>query len=68
MTEKLEAKTYITRLYCDKCFQKDGSKNEMKQGEIALVIFSSKYNYTCPVCNDLIQDIHSYPLVVREVK
>lgn len=61
MTKKHKVKTYIERLYCDKCMV------EMKCISVIDTIgISVSYEYKCPCCNETVTLNEFYPRTVME--
>lgn len=66
MTRKRQAKTYVTRLYCDKCFQDRNSEIEMERNDVVLTSYPVKYQYACPNCEFAVMSTSFYPVTTVE--
>ena len=55
MEVKKEVKTYVTRLYCDKCNQ------EMIIDPIVLTSYPPQFSYSCPQCGGKVTSYKKYP-------
>ena len=61
MIKKHEVKTYIERLYCDKC----GAEMNCKS-VVGWVGGSSTFIYGCPYCGEQVEVDKHYPREVKE--
>ena len=57
MIEKKEVKTYIVRLYCNKC------GNEMESTGFVLTSYPEQYPYKCPNCGRETTATELYPKI-----
>lgn len=63
MTKRKIVRTYMDRLYCDKC----GKEMEREKNEDLLFYFTMDidYHYSCPACGDKQSSPYLYPLLVQ---
>ena len=55
MVKKTEVKTFINRIYCDKC------GTEMRTSPVLLTTYPPQYQYECPKCGELLTSTVCYP-------
>lgn len=60
MEKRIEVKTYMFRLYCDKC------GTEMERDTIVLTSNPPTYQYECPKCGHIEKSNKCYPFLDRE--
>ena len=60
MVKKTEVRTYINRLYCDKC------GTEMETSPVVLTTYPPQYQYKCPKCGECTVSTNSYPYIEYE--